>query len=135
MKIGKIVATSGFFQWLHVGYLEYFKLARELGDKLIVFVDSDRKSIKKYGKIIVPENERLEIIKSVKYVDDAYIIDAPISEALKIYRPNVFAKGGDRLLHTIPKEEIDMCKKLNIEIVCGLGSKIQSSSELIKRIG
>jgi D-beta-D-heptose 7-phosphate kinase/D-beta-D-heptose 1-phosphate adenosyltransferase len=79
----------------------------------------------------MPEKQRLQIIKAIRYVDDAVIVYSSIADVLKIYRPAIFAKGGDRTMNNLPKEEIDICKKYNIEIICGLGNKIQSSSWLL----
>jgi cytidyltransferase-like protein len=129
----KIVATSGYYDYVHCGHLESFNLAKQLGDYLVVFVDSDNKAIKKKGFVIMPENERAEIIRNIKCVDEVIVIDSPISEALEKYKPNIFAKGGDRTIDNLPQDELDVCKKNNIEIVCGLGNKIQASSKLIDK--
>ena len=131
----KIVCTSGFFNPVHYGHIEILKLAKELGDYLLVFVDSDNKAIKKKGYSFMPEKERLEIIKSIKYVDEAIIVDCSVSEALEKYKPHIFAKGGDRDILNLPQSELDVCKKYNIEIITGLGDKIQASSDLIDNIG
>ena len=53
----KIVCTSGFFDNVHCGHLDSFKSAKEHGDYLLVFVDSDRKAILKKGFVIMPEKE------------------------------------------------------------------------------
>ena len=63
----KIIATSGYYDYVHCGHLESFKSAKQLGDYLVVFVDSDNKAIKKKGFVIMPENERAEIIRNIKY--------------------------------------------------------------------
>jgi cytidyltransferase-like protein len=119
----------------HCGHLECLKKAKELGDYLLVFVDSDRKAVLKKGFIIMSENERAEIIRNIKCVDEVIIIDTSIAEALEKYsdKINVFAKGGDRIIENLPLEEIEVCEKYNIEIICGLGDKIQASSLLIDK--
>jgi D-beta-D-heptose 7-phosphate kinase/D-beta-D-heptose 1-phosphate adenosyltransferase len=127
------VLASGCFDCLHIGHLEYLRLAKRLGDYLIVAVDSDRKVYQKKGYIFIPEEQRAEIIRELKFVNEVNIIDIPVADALIDIRPNVFAKGGDRDLSTIPKE-IEICNQYRIRIVTGLGDKKESSSNLINRI-
>ena len=77
--------------------------------------------------------ERLKIIRSLKCVDAAIIAvdkDRTVRETLRIIKPDFFTNGGDQNNNTIP--EIDICRELEIELVDGLGDKIQSSSWLIK---
>ena len=126
------VCTSGFFDNLHLGHVESFRLAHQYGYRLIVFVDSDRKAILKKGFVVMPEHERAALIRSIKYVDEAVIIDTSIAEALEKYVPDVFYKGGDRTIDNLPLEEIEVCKRNNINIICE-GSKIQASSLLLDK--
>ena len=127
----KIVATSGYFDPLHVGHIECLELARKLGDKLIVIINNDLQAKLKKGKSFMPEKDRMKIIASLKCVDEVFLsIDNDKSQCktLKHLKPNIFAKGGDRLQDEIPETKI--CKELNIKIVDGLGKKIRSSSKL-----
>jgi glycerol-3-phosphate cytidylyltransferase-like family protein len=71
--------------------------------------------------------------RNIKWVDEVIVVDTSIAEALEQHKPNVFAKGGDRTVENLPSEEIEVCKKYGIDIVCNLGDKIQSSSELVER--
>ena len=87
------------------------------------------------------EDERLEIIKSIKYVDWAMVsIDQDktqiksIEEVHAIYGAThqlMFANGGDQNNSTIP--EADICKELGVIMIDGLGEKIQSSSWLLDK--
>ena len=127
----KIVATSGYFDPLHVGHLECLELARELGDKLIVIVNSDLQAQLKKGKSFMNEQDRLKIVSALKCVDEVFLsIDKDKSqcESLKYLKPDIFAKGGDRTSGEIPETKV--CKELNIQIIDGLGTKIRSSSKL-----
>ena len=127
----KIVATSGYFDPLHVGHLECLELAKELGDKLIVIVNSDLQARLKKGKSFMNEKDRLKIISALKCVDEVFLsIDKDKSqcESLKYLKPTIFANGGDRTSGEMP--EIKVCKELNIQIIDGLGAKIRSSSKL-----
>ena len=127
----KIVATSGYFDPLHVGHLECLELAKKLGDKLIVIVNSDLQATLKKGKSFMNEQDRLRIVLALKCVDEVFLsIDKDKSqcESLKYLKPTIFAKGGDRTSGEIPETKV--CKELNIEIIDGLGAKIRSSSSL-----
>jgi len=79
------------------------------------------------------EYERLNIIRSLKCVDSGILSidkDRTVIETLKIIKPDIFTNGGDQNNSTIP--EIKIRNELGIELVDGLGDKIQSSSWLIK---
>ncbi len=127
----KIVATSGYFDPLHVGHLECLELAKELGDKLIVIVNSDHQARLKKGKPFIKEADRLKIVSALKCVDEVFLsIDKDKSqcESLKKIKPHIFAKGGDRTSDEIPESKV--CKQYNIQIIDGLGAKIRSSSDM-----
>ncbi len=129
----KVVAVSGYFDPLHVGHIEYLKLANELGDKLVVILNNDKQAELKKGKVFMPLNERKIILESIRYVDEVFVsidIDKTVCKSLEAIKPDIFAKGGDRFSYEIPEAEV--CKRLNIKIVDGLGKKIQSSSDLIR---
>ena len=145
MTNGKVVVVvSGYFDPLHIGHIEYLKLARELGDKLIVILNNDKQTISKKGKVFMPLEERKIILESLKMVDEVFVsIDEeqigehrPVIESIKkVHKEmgpiHIFAKGGDRFTYEIPEAKV--CRDLEIKIVDGLGKKIQSSSELIKK--
>ena len=127
----KVVATSGYFDPLHVGHLECLELASELGDKLIVIVNSDLQAKQKKGKSFMMEEDRLKIVAALRCVDEVFLSidkDSTQRESLKHLKPDIFAKGGDRTSDEIP--ELSICRELGIRIVDGLGKKIRSSSSL-----
>ena len=87
------------------------------------------------------EEDRLEIIKCIKYVSAAFISvdeDKTVCKSLKRVRkvyPDqdlVFANGGDRAIGEVPESKV--CLKHGIEMVDGLGEKIRSSSEMVKGV-
>ena len=129
-----VVVASGVFSYIHQGHLEYLRKAKELGDKLIVLVDGDKKALSNKGYVGLNQDARANIISEFRCVDGVIITDMPVSYWLELIKPDIFAKGGDRTIDNLPQDEIDVCKKYNIEIVCGLGEKINSSSEINKRI-
>jgi len=128
----RIVAASGYFNPLHKGHVEYLERAKQLGDRLIVIVNNDFQVKLKKSQEFMSEDERLLIVRSLRCVDVAILAvdkDPTVCETLKIVRPDVFAKGGDRFTYEIPESKI--CREYGIAIVDGLGDKIQSSSWLL----
>ena len=139
MKKEKAVIVSGYFNPLHKGHLDLFKKAKSLGDKLWVIVNSDFQRELKGSKSFMDENERLIIIQSIKYVDYALISnDRDKTQCYTLQQFHdmfshkydlAFANGGDQNNDTISEREV--CEKLGIELLDGLGDKIQSSSWLL----
>lgn len=131
----KKIAVSGYFIWLHTGHLDYLKKAKELGGEVIAIVNNDKQQIKKYGKVIIPLEQRMEMLRAVRYVDqviESIDEDNSVCKTLAEIKPDIFAKGGDRTKKNIPEAEV--CHKLGIKIIDRLGQKISSSSELMKKI-
>jgi cytidyltransferase-like protein len=127
------VVASGYFDPLHVGHIEYLELAKALGDKLIVLINSDEAAIRKKGRAFMSQADRMKIVGALRCVDEvvpAQDEDGSVWRSLEELKPNIFAKGGDRTVDNLPQEELNVCKKHGIKIVCGLGEKIASSSEL-----
>ncbi len=126
-----VVAVSGYFDPIHVGHIEYLKLAKQLGDKLVVIVNNDFQARIKKGKSFMSERDRVEIVASLKCVDEVFLSidrDLSVCKSLEFIQPNIFANGGDRKLDEIPETRI--MKKYGIKMVDGLGMKIRSSSDL-----
>lgn len=131
----KYVCVSGYFDPIHIGHLEYFKNAKKLGDKLIVIVNNDEQAILKKGKPFMPADERIQIIKELKCVDivvKSIDTDRTVCRTIETIepKPTYFCNGGDQFNDIIPEAKI--CMDRNIQLVDGLGEKIQSSSWLIK---
>lgn len=130
------VAISGGFDPLHIGHIDHIKKAKNLGDYLIVIVQSDENLIRKKGYYFMPYSERAEIIRSLKYVDEVVMnIDNDIisAETLKMIKPDIYAKGGDRLPNNMPKKEIEICNKIGCKIIYGIGDQLNSSSLLVDK--
>jgi D-beta-D-heptose 7-phosphate kinase/D-beta-D-heptose 1-phosphate adenosyltransferase len=129
-----VVAVSGGFDPVHIGHVRYLKEAKKLGDKLLVILNTDDFLIRKKGKPFMIFDERKEILEAIRWVDKvvpSVDTDQTVCESLRYYRPDIFAKGGDRTISNIP--ERDICTELGIKMAFGVGgAKIQSSSWLIE---
>ena len=126
-----VVAVSGYFDPIHVGHLKYLKLAKQLGDKLIVIVNNDKQTILKKGKSFMNEKDRMEIVSALQCVDEVFLSiddDKSVCKSLEFLKPSIFANGGDRSLSEIPETAI--IDKYSIKMVDGLGNKIRSSSKI-----
>ena len=105
----KVVFTNGVFDILHVGHLTYLEEARELGDVLIVGVNSDRsvKTNKGDKRPINPEKNRAEMLLGLKFVDFTVIFDEKTPEnLLDLLKPDIHVKGGDYKKEDLPETEI-----------------------------
>ena len=127
----KKVCISGYFDPLHVGHIEYINKAKKLGDYLVVIVNNNLQCKLKKGKFFMDENDRVEIVRNLKSVDEVFLSiddDKTVCQSLKILKPSIFANGGDRKNYEIPESKV--CDMYGIEIIDGLGEKIRSSSDL-----
>lgn len=135
----KIVVASGGFDPIHEGHIYYLNKARELGDKLIVAVNSDQWLIRKKGMMFMLWKERAPIIAALRCVDSVIAIDDQdgsardaIKQAKAMYLgcDIIFANGGDRTAKNIP--EMD---QPDVEFIFGVGGdwKVNSSSDVLRR--
>jgi cytidyltransferase-like protein len=137
----KIVITSGYWNPLHIGHINLIREAKKLGDFLVVIVNSDEQ-VKIKGSIpFMPQRERMEIIRALKYANDVVLSidkDESVIESLKMIVKKYpgkffFAKGGDRNIDNIPEK--DICGRLGIKIINNVGGgKVQGSSWLLKNV-
>lgn len=137
----KAVIVSGYFNPIHKGHLEYFNNAKEAGDLLFVIVNNDLQRHLKGSKEFQKEQERLFIVKNIKSVDKAVLAidtDRTVIATLRMLHETyggtyqlAFANGGDQNNDSIP--EAGVCERLGIELIDGLGDKIQSSSWLLAK--
>ena len=135
----KAIIVSGYFNPLHKGHIEYFKLAKSRGDLLFVIVNNDIQREMKGSKEFMLQDERIIIISSLNIVDEVILsIDnkSDVSKTIRYIFDNYknldlsFANGGDQNNDIIPERII--CEELGIKLIDNLGNKIQSSSWLIK---
>ena len=134
MKKKIIVAVSGYFNPLHVGHLEMVEKAKKLGGRLVVIVNNDHQVKLKGSVPFLNQIDRIKIVSAIKWVDKVFLsidLDKTVCKSLAKVKPDIFAQGGDRNQGNIP--EADVCRRLGIKMVDGLGGKIRSSSILIAR--
>lgn len=94
----KIVFTNGCFDLLHIGHVRYLEQAKSLGDILIVGINSDTsvRELKGPSRPIQNENDRAEILASLKAVDHTVIFNEETPEKLiRSVKPHLLVKGGD----------------------------------------
>ena len=140
----KAVIVSGYFNPVHKGHLELFNKAKEQGDELWVIVNSDLQRELKGSKEFMNEDERMQIVSSLKMVNLTMVSideDSTVIETIRaLYTKAIskdpkyklaFANGGDQTNDSIPEAAI--CRHLGIELIENLGNKIQSSSWLLKK--
>ena len=135
----KIIIVSGGFDPIHSGHIAYFKSAKELGDKLIVALNSDEWLINKKGKFFMPFHERKVIVENLSCVD--LVVDFEDDEhgsatnalnKIKEMFPDdklIFANGGDRNKENIPEMSVD---NISFQFSVGGDDKKNSSSWILK---
>ena len=132
----RIVFANGCFDVLHVGHVRYLAGARELGDILIVGVNSDAQvAIQKgAGRPVLPETERAEIVDALEAVTYVTIFDEPTVEQLLLaLKPDVHAKGTDYTTDTVP--ERDVVRSYGGQVASVGDPKDHSTSAIIARLG
>ena len=135
----KIVMVSGGFDPIHIGHIRHMQAAKKLGDKLIVVLNNDNWYRVKGRHVFMPEDERKEIIETLRCVDEVILTshkrgtkDISVCKEIEKIHPDIYAKGGDRFADNIP--EYQLCKDLGIKMVfnVGRGGKVRSSSKLLQ---
>lgn len=105
----RIVFTNGCFDILHTGHVRYLKTARSLGDCLAVGLNSDVsvRRLKGPERPVNVEADRAEVLDALFAVDYVTIFDEPTAaELIARIRPDVYVKGGDYTLDTLPEAKI-----------------------------
>ena len=136
----RVVVVSGYFNPLHAGHVRMIVGAAALGDHLVVVVNNDDQQLLKKGRIIIPLEQRLEVVRALRAVDLALAAvdpDPSIGGTLRLVRdlvPDadlVFANGGDRS-SSAEIAEAGVCAELGIATVFAVGGdeKLDSSTRI-----
>ena len=105
----RIVFTNGCFDIIHVGHIRYLKSAKELGDILVIGLNSDEsvRKIKGDNRPIVSQGERAEILSSIRSVDYVVIFNEPDPyNTITAIKPDILIKGGDWAIDNIVGRDI-----------------------------
>ena len=130
-----VVTTNGCFDVLHLGHLRYLQAARELGDLLVVGVNSDTsvRVLKGADRPLVPEDERAEMLGALECVDYVTIFSEPDPIALlSQLKPNVHVKGGDYKIDQIIERNV--VEANGGKVIVGLNVPGKSTTDLIRTI-
>ena len=132
----RIVFANGCFDVLHVGHVRYLAGAKELGDVLIVGINSDEQVAlqKGAGRPVLPATERAEIVAALESVNYVTIFDEPtVEELLLALKPDVHAKGTDYTTDTVPERDVVRSYGGRVAIVGD--PKDHSTSAIIAQLG
>ena len=108
-----MVLAGGCFDLFHIGHMRYLEAAAKMG-RVVVGVTRNAHVNKGPGMPIYDEKDRIEVVKGIRYVDDAILVDSSF-EALTIVQPDIFVKGMEykgRML----AEDLEFCRENDIEI-------------------
>tara|TARA_A100001011_G_scaffold338849_1_gene369931 strand:+ start:1991 stop:2428 length:438 start_codon:yes stop_codon:yes gene_type:complete len=135
------VIVSGYFNPVHKGHIDLFKKAKSKGDFLFVIVNNDLQRSLKGSKEFMLQEERILILNELKIIDKVILSidnDKTIIKTLRYINDKfskefrlIFANGGDQNNESIP--EAILCNKIGINLIDGLGNKIQSSSWILNK--
>lgn len=133
----KTAVTNGCFDILHAGHTRYLEQAKSFADVLIVLVNSDEsvKRLKGQSRPINSQDDRIEVLCALRSVDYAAVFDedSPADIILKI-KPDVYVKGGDYTLETLPEAEALTKAGIKIEFVPFVkGKSTTAAIEKMKR--
>jgi rfaE bifunctional protein nucleotidyltransferase chain/domain len=130
-----VVLTNGVFDLLHVGHTRCLEDAKSRGDILVVAVNTDKsaEALKGKGHPVVPEEERMEVLAALSFVDYVTCFEEASADALlQQLQPNLYAKGSDYTLKTLPEK--DTLKALDIKAVFVGDKKSHSTTKMIQKI-
>lgn len=132
---GSVVATGGCFDLLHTGHVRLLRRARDLGDALIVLINSDEsvQAIKGPGRPVVTAEDRARVLAALGCVDGVAIFsETSPTAALEKLRPDIWVKGGDYDGQDLP--EADVVRRHGGEVVLLATVPGYSSSKLISAV-
>ena len=131
----KIIFTNGCFDILHVGHTRYLKEAKQMGDVLVLALNSDEsvRALKGEKRPLVPEGERADLVASLESVDFVTIFDelTPLT-LIEYLKPDILVKGGDWAEDQVVGRE--SAKKWGGKVVIIPEIKGSSTTNIIEKI-
>jgi len=127
----KLVLANGCFDLLHVGHVRYLEAAHDLGDLLVVGLNSDAsvRALKGPGRPRVPEGERAEILLALGAVDCVVRFgELNVERLLEVLRPEFHAKGTDYTVESVP--EYEAARRLGVRTIIVGDAKSHASRDL-----
>ncbi len=132
---GKVVFTNGCFDILHLGHVDYLEKARNLGQKLIVGLNTDAsvQRLKGITRPITDEKSRARVMASLEFVDAVILFDedTPL-ELINYLKPDILVKGNDYTVDTIVGAEVVLKNGGSVETVALVNG--YSTSNVIEKI-
>src|ERR1019366_3366348 len=117
----RIAVISGYFNPIHVGHVRYLRGAKRIAPYLIVIINNDEQQRAKKGRIIMSEQDRLEVTSALQGVDEAFLApdsDESVAASLRLIRERhpsaeiAFCNGGDRSgVDRVPSKESSVCEE------------------------
>ncbi|MFZ8892290.1 MAG: adenylyltransferase/cytidyltransferase family protein [Ilumatobacteraceae bacterium] len=130
--VGRVTMVDGSFDPLHDGHIAYFSEAKKLGNPVLCNIASDEWTKSKHA-VLLGAPQRAVVIDAIKFVDFVHVSTGSTASVLAELRPLAYAKGSDwKARGGVPKEELEICKKHNIQVVY-LETVFNSSSEILKK--
>jgi rfaE bifunctional protein nucleotidyltransferase chain/domain len=137
----RLVLTNGVFDVLHAGHIAYLEAARELGDCLLVGLNTDAtvRALKGPDRPLVPQEDRARVLAAIRFVDGVVLFDEPTAGALiAALKPAVYVKGGDYTVDTsmpgVPLPEAAAVRAYGGEIVILPYLQGRSTTSLVTHI-
>ncbi len=113
-------ATNGCFDILHVGHVRYLQKTKSLADYSIVMLNSDKsvKMLKGEGRPINNEQDRSELLSALSCVDYVVLFEEKSpADLLEAIKPDIYTKGADYTLETLPEREIVVRNNIRVEFI------------------
>jgi formyltetrahydrofolate-dependent phosphoribosylglycinamide formyltransferase len=132
----RLVLTNGCFDLLHVGHVRYLQLARDLGDALVVALNSDAsvRSLKGPTRPITSEQDRAEVLAALASVDFVTIFPSMrVTDVISAVQPHIYVKGGDYTIETLDAGERAALQSAGTEIRLLPLTAGKSTTGIVKR--
>ena len=129
------VVTNGCFDILHVGHVRYLQKTKSFADKLIIMLNSDSsvKAIKGENRPINNENDRAELLSALCCVDYVVLFEeSSPAKLLEDIKPNVYTKGADYSLDTLPERDVVLRNNIRVEFIDFVEGK--STTNVLKKM-